>query len=296
MDPSNNQAFRERIQAYAQNAGPGKRMPTKAYGECLVLISSGLDYLEENNGQTVIGALLAYVDVKEQREGMLLSMFNHGCNPLRIKEIDFSGIIQEKNLIDLLQNHLALEEFKGVGVRDEQGGNFYHALALRNSWRLGDAVFELYAHLHLSPAEQMKRVGHLSGYSKQRERGQMAWVQGRREDGKTPLHVLWSKDMLTNEGITGLDGQGVTGGVRVLGINKNCAGTAQTLMILGADMLAEDNQGITPWHLMRQRVEACPDPKPNPRIDAIFAHTEARVLERDTPGSKNTQHKPGPRL
>lgn len=242
-----------------------------AFWQAMNLVKAGLDYEaceatedETTTGNTVFGLLEGRIENNRQVSRLVNQMIDHGFNPLRATLDELLNLFKNSRRIEMLAEHLLLKEAQGVGLRDAQGGNLYHWMAVYDLWGLEILVQPL---IRGNPSPE-----------------QQAWINQVNDNGDTPLHVLWGEaaEKYTQEGRTG-----TAAVARAQRVNIWSAHTTKHLMCWGADVLATNQQGLTAWDLMSRRDLAWVGSEEEaPVLRETLSIIENKIMDRDTAQAK----------
>lgn len=254
------------------------RLSDKAFDEVASLIESGMDYR---------GAMGAFTQLlsctQDDRQTRLLTerMLENGFNPLQDLGDHLSTLLTLNAPRRLLSGEMARLEYIGQGLRDETGGNFYHAMArlAPREWRVGlEAVWGAIQEVDMArPGSQVK----------------IEWLKAADNQGNTPLHLLWSEQ--ARDSVMGL-GKNTPEFKQIEDqLNRSCAMSTDIARRLGADLTLANAQGQHLWDLIKERDLSGLDEIGRKAIEPILALELRAQMEDQTPNIPG-RGKPGIRL
>lgn len=287
METANNQRFRELMKNAQSNgrqgSGPGMKLPD--FSEAMDLVKAGLDYETLNEfGNSVVGSLVMGLDHEGQEEMLLETMMDHGLNPLLLVDEDLNMVLAN-NMCDTVVDTLTKKELVGEAMRDRQGGNLYHAMGRLIPWPF---VLTLESHANYPGPDLAINACH------------NAWLDETQEDGLTPFIMLLRKATYKNEIQYAMKKGQAIGRSELTAIAvKAGASVARSYLMLGADLLKTDHQGLSAWDTLKY-MDISILGENDERADQwrqTRALIEQTILERNTPVAQPTlKAKTGVRL
>lgn len=260
----------------------------ESFDEARSLISQALDYTE---GKSVFNCVLVGAWKSHQKAMLTQAMIAEGFNPLtdwfhdrgNINNLSWSpgsniGHLKDVATRNLLEDQLAVCEVEGPGLRNAQGGNLYHTLALLSPNEFADTLGRLFSY-----AERL-------GKNEQLVAPRIAWINERDDQGNTPLHVLWGTDVLRE---VFDDEMPFPSAMEAL--NQDCADATMTAYELGADLMATNHKGERVSALMAQRKPEGLDERGQEILEIARSLEHGRQMDNDTPAAQ-VRNKPGNRL
>lgn len=236
-------------------------------------IEKGLDYHTPRPGKGPLGEVVHHVNDEGQLKELLSLMLAAGMNPLLAPVEDQRELFKRK-ISTFIEESLCKLEHQGEGLRDAQGGNFYHAMARHGPLHLLNVLHEVAAFRNADPIE----------HPLQGER--LEWARAKNHWDENLLHVLWNTQTLhTLRG----EHQADAGAIKQKVVSKfmeSATDTTRVLLLdLGVDPMAESFDGIRPWNLMKEYPWEQMDDIHREVFERVRALDERHSLSENTPGA-----------
>lgn len=257
------------------------RLTDTDFLEAMQLVKGGLDYAWLDH--RLVSNMVEHLKDPAQIGQLIEAMIEHGFNPLQACEAEMPKLCAEP-LLEPIERALAEREAMGRPLRDAQGGNLYHAIARHRYTDLETVLARL--------AEDLSRPDkeHTSGSVD----GRLSWIHAQDENGNTPLHVLWSDEVVGQAGRQLVQIYGTLAKAANFA-NRRGLMTTGLMMDLGADLITPNHQGVEVIDLLVHTNADTLNPIDKKILDRIIAITQNSQLLRDTPGAGG-RTRPGPRL